>query len=255
MRPGVRSGWGWRSARGEMARAGGWLARGSRLVEERELDCAARGYLLLTAVLQALQGCDAARAYSLSTEAGKIAERFGDKDLLALVWAGRGQALIALGETARGVALLDEMMIVITSNEVSPVLVGIGYCVVIKACMDVFDLRRAAEWTEALSGWCQAQPDLVPYRGQCLVYRSRSCRPKAVSEVQRAREWLSQPPHPALGVALYQQAELHRLHGEFEQAKETYRLASRYGCEPAPGRALLRLAELAAATEGHSGGA
>lgn len=234
--------------RGEMARAGGWLARGSRLVEERELDCVARGYLLLPAALQALQCRDAGRACALSTEAGEIAERFGDKDLVALAWAGRGQALIALGETARGVALLDEMMIVITTGEVSPILVGIGYCVVIEACMDVFDLRRAAEWTKALSGWCQAQPDLMPYRGQCLVYRSRILQahgewPKAASEAQRARERLSQPPHPALGVALYQLAELHRLRGEFNQATEAYRLASRYGCEPAPGRALLRLAE------------
>jgi ATP/maltotriose-dependent transcriptional regulator MalT len=46
-----------------------------------------------------------------------------------------------------------------------------------------------------------------------------------------------------LGVAVYQQAELRRLRGEFEQAKEAYRLASQYGCEPAPGLALLRLAE------------
>ena len=234
--------------RGEMARAGGWLARGSRLVEDGELDCVARGYLLLPAVIQALQSCDAGRAYALSTEAGDIAERFGDKDLLAFAWAGGGQALIALGDTARGLALLDEVMIVITTGEVSPILVGLVYCVVIEACMDVFDLHRAAEWTEALSGWCQAQPDLMPYRGQCLVYRSKILQahgewPKAASEVQRARERLSQPPHPALGVALYQQAELHRLRGEFDEAEEAYRLASRYGCEPAPGLALLRLAE------------
>jgi DNA-binding CsgD family transcriptional regulator len=86
------------------------------------------------------------------------------------------------------------------------------------------------------------------YRGQCLVHRSQILQahgewPKAISEAQRARERLSQPPHPALGVAVYQQAELHRLRGEFEEAKEAYRLASQYGCEPVPGLALLRLAD------------
>ncbi len=46
-----------------------------------------------------------------------------------------------------------------------------------------------------------------------------------------------------MGIALYQQAELHRLRGEFDEAEEAYRIASRYGCEPVPGLALLRLAE------------
>jgi hypothetical protein len=50
-----------------------------------------------------------------------MAQRFGDKDLRAFAWVGRGEALIALGETARGVALLDEVMIVITAGEVSPI--------------------------------------------------------------------------------------------------------------------------------------
>lgn len=234
--------------RGETARASGWLGRVGRLVENGELDCAARGYLLVPASLAACNSGDAAGAYALSTEAGKIAAQFGDKDLATFACLGQGQASIALGETARGVALLDEAMVSVTTGEVSPIPAGLVYCAVIETCMGVFDMRRAAEWTDALSGWCESQPDLVPYRGQCLVHRSQILQvhgewPAATIEARRACERLSQPVHPALGLAVYQRAELHRLRGEFDEAEQAYRQASQCGREPVPGLALLRLAE------------
>ena len=45
------------------------------------------------------------------------------------------------------------------------------------------------------------------------------------------------------GAALYQQAEIYRLRGEYAKADEAYRDASRLGYEPQPGLALLRLAQ------------
>jgi DNA-binding NarL/FixJ family response regulator len=47
----------------------------------------------------------------------------------------------------------------------------------------------------------------------------------------------------ATGQALYQQAELHRLRGDFAAAEAAYQDASRFGREPQPGLALLRLAQ------------
>ena len=47
----------------------------------------------------------------------------------------------------------------------------------------------------------------------------------------------------AAAAALYQQAEVHRLRGEFAAAEEAYRSASQRGLEPQPGLALLRLAQ------------
>ncbi|HMG41515.1 MAG TPA: helix-turn-helix transcriptional regulator [Acidimicrobiales bacterium] len=234
--------------RGDVAQGGGWLTRAERLVADDTRESVAAGLIRVPMVLEALEGGDAKRAYELAGEVVDLARRLGDPDLLALAVLGRGQASLALGETGRGLKLLDEVMVSVTTGEVAPIPAGIVYCAVIEACMDVFDLRRAAEWTEALHGWCAAQPDLVPYSGQCLVHRSQVLQAHgswsdAAAEAEQARRRLSDPIHPAVGLAFYQQGELHRLRGEHAAAEQAYRAASRHGREPAPGFALLRLAE------------
>ncbi|CAN5779868.1 hypothetical protein BH23ACT8_BH23ACT8_07930 [soil metagenome] len=143
-----------------------------RLLDEVSLDCPERGYLLVPAALQALDAGEGAQAYELFRQVAEIAGRFDDADLTVMGVLGRGQALFAMGETERGVAMLDETMVAVTTGDVSPMMAGIAYCAVIIACRAVFDLRRAQEWTAVLSRWCSDQQDLRPYRGQCQVHRS-----------------------------------------------------------------------------------
>jgi ATP/maltotriose-dependent transcriptional regulator MalT len=235
--------------RGEMAQGGGWIARAARLIEETGFDGVERGLLLVPQALQKLMAGEPAAALAAFEGVADIAERFADVDLRTLGRLGRGQSLIAMGERSRGVGLLDEAMVAVTAGEVSPMIVGIVYCAVIEACQGLFDLRRAQEWTAALDRWIDSQPDLVPYRGQCLVYRAELMRfhgawSEATDEAQRARDWLSRPPPtPAVGEALYQLAELDRLRGAFAPAEAAYREASSWGRMPEPGLALLRLAQ------------
>ena len=234
--------------RGDFARGGGWMAQLRRLADRYEGDCAELGYALLPVGLQQLGSGEPELAGQTFARVIECAERFGDVSLATLGRLGTGQALVRRGAVTEGVAAFDEAMVPVTLGTVRPLVAGIVYCAVIETCYLLFDLRRAQEWTNALSAWWEAHPEVSRFRGQCLVYRAQLMRfhgswSAAMDEAERAQEALSEPPHPALGSTLYEQAELHRLRGEFRLAEDAYREASRWGRHPEPGLALLRLAQ------------
>ena len=234
--------------RGEAGAATGWLSRGQRRIGD--LDCVEQGYLSLpVAELQLAQG-NADSARETAAKAMSIGEQFADADLIAIAQHLQGRALIQQWHVREGLALLDEAMVAATADELSPIVTGLIYCSVIEVCQQTLALERAREWTSSFARWCSRQTDLVAFTATCLVCRSEVLQLTGhwADAMKEAKLACQRPGAPAR--AFYQQAEVHRLRGEFDEAEAAYCQASEAGCDPQPGLCLLRLAQNQAAAAG-----
>jgi ATP/maltotriose-dependent transcriptional regulator MalT len=237
------------SLRGEFGPAEGWFGRAHRLLEERGVgDCVERGFLLIPYGLGLLSAGDAAPAAEVAREAAAVGRRFANHDLCALALLLEGQAAATDARVSEGLGLLDEAMVAVTTEDLSPVISGLVYCAVILTCQEVFEVRRAREWTAALDRWCRQQPDLVAFTGRCLVHRAEILQlggswQHALKEARQACRRFVETNNPTAGLALYREAELLRLQGDFRAAEAAYRAASQAGWDPQPGLAQLRLAQ------------
>ena len=234
--------------RGLVGPATGWLGRAQRLLEQEPGESPEQGYLLLPLVFRHEAAGELEKAAAVAGEAAAIGERFGDADLFAIGLHAQGHMLVTAGHVQEGLALLDEAMVTATTGDLSPFVIGIVYCGVILACQAVFEVGRAREWTLALTEWTDRQPDLVAFTGRCRVHRAEILQlggswVDALDEARRACERFVETSNPAAGVAYYRHGELLRLRGDFAAAEDAYREASRYGWEPQPGLAQLRLAQ------------
>ena len=191
---------------------------------------------------------DVSAGYEAFHAAAEIGVLFHDPELAALARIGEGRCLIYLDRVDEGVALLDEGMVAIEANDVSAIAIGDAYCTAIEGCTELFDVRRAHTWTAALSRWVDGQPELMLYRGQCLIHRAEMLHLRgdwdaAADQIEQAYRRLADPVgQPTLGAAAYLKGDLHRLRGQDRAAEAEFRLASELGRDPQPGLALLRLA-------------
>lgn len=238
--------------RGEPARAQGWFGRPRSIFTGDAFAATVwRGYECLNLGMRALTGRESERSYDLLSEALAVARRHGDPDLELLARNGRAQALLALGRMTEGMAEIDQVMVLSTTGAANPQAIGQVYCAAILVCRGCLDLARSAEWTAALSRWCESQPGLVHYRGQCVVHRSEVLQLQgrwdaAADEVNGILRRMQQEPgrtDVARGMAHYQLGDLHRVRGESRAAEAAFRAALAAGHDPQPGLALLRAAQ------------
>ena len=181
---------------GEFAQAGAWLAKARRLAEA-DPDCRECGYLLMLDAELDLRAGRNAEMLAAAQRLADVAREGGDADLAAGAAMTLGSALILNGTIEPGLTHLDEAMVAVTGGELSARSTGMIYCVVIGICQELYDLRRAREWSDALAEWSQAQPDFTgAYRGLCRVHRAAILQlgggwPGAVREARLACQQLS----------------------------------------------------------------
>ncbi|MGD9890621.1 MAG: LuxR C-terminal-related transcriptional regulator [Dehalococcoidia bacterium] len=233
--------------RGDEVIGSGWMHRALRLLQD-EPEGAEHGYLLIGGLESALGACDLDAAIETARRMQEMGQRFADPNLHALGQMGEGKALIKQGRIGEGIALLDEAMLTAVSDELAPAWAGNIYCQMMRVCHELFDLRRAGEWTRATARWCESLPAAGPFMGVCRVHRAQVLQvhgawEQAEREAMRVCEQLADFDLGTVSEGYYQMGEVRRQRGDLAGAEEAYRLAHQFGRQPQPGLALLRLAQ------------
>ena len=98
----------------------------------------------------------------------------------------QGMAHILQGQVGHGMLLIDEAAAAAVGGELTPMATGIVYCMTIVACRELADYRRAGEWTEATTRWCERQ-SIDGFPGHCRVRRAEIMRLRGAFADSRGR--------------------------------------------------------------------
>lgn len=233
--------------RGEEAMGSGWISRAQRLLDGQPA-CVEHGYLRSLEFDTALAEGDLDTAIELARAIAATATEHGDETLLACATVGEGIALVKQGRVGAGLAVLDEAMLPVVAGRVRATYAGNIYCQLMSVCHELADLRRAAQWTDATTRWCSGFSNAVMFLGICRVHRAQLLQVRgewaqAEEEIQRVCDELAAMNVLAVGLALYERAEVRRQRGDLDGAASAYAGAHEHGCDPQPGLALLWLAQ------------
>jgi ATP/maltotriose-dependent transcriptional regulator MalT len=216
--------------RGDTAIANGWLRRAGRLLEG--LDPAPEHALLayMQAHVALMAHRDPAEARRLSAKAAEIARRVGPPDVEMLGVALEGLALVTEGEVAAGMSCLDEASAAAMAGELSdPVMIGTSCCYLIRACEQVHDYDRAAQWCERVREFCRRWEYTHLFNACRIQYVGlltlRGEWDEAEAEIQALHRHVKETQPRLIPVAVARLADLRRRQGRWEEAEQLYQAA------------------------------
>jgi DNA-binding CsgD family transcriptional regulator len=234
--------------RGEDVIGSGWMSRAERLLRNQP-EGVEHGYAVyIVEVEGGLADSNLDEVIEAARRVQDIGHRYGDPNLVTGGLLGEGWALSRQGQVRQGMALLDEVMVAVLTDDLAPEWAGNFYCHLMTVSHEFADVRRAAEWTEATTRWLDTLPAAVLFGGICRVHRSqvmqsRGAWQEAEREAIRVCEELRHIDVATTAEGHYQIGELRRLQGDLSAAEDAYQHAHQLGRDPQPGLALLRLAQ------------
>ena len=222
----------------------GWIGRAGQQLEGLP-EGPSHGHLLFFTEVMANLRDRPASAIDAARRVQELGRRHDVPRLRAQGINAEGCALVLTGRVVDGISRLDESMVAVRDDRVSPMFAGQVYCFAIETCREVRELGRVARWTQATEEWLSEQTASFQWGGMCRVSR-------ADLDLLRG-EW-EKAEHAALetadefdgkfvlfsGEAWYLVGEARRLRGD-PTATEAYDEAHARGRDPQPGRALLQL--------------
>ena len=225
----------------------GWLKRADGLLADAPL-VVEHGYLLrLKTRIAVYEDQDLQGGLRLVDDTLEIAEHFEDHELRVLAMQDRGHVLVLQGHVTAGMALIDESMVTALSEEFSPRVLGKTYCNMVSTCEKLADYRRAGEWSDRATRWCEPHGD-SSFPGICGVHRAEVLRARgdwndAKAHAEHAADHTDSHVVAVAAEAFYLIGEINLLRGEHVESEAAFQEAHQRGRNPLPGLAVLRLAQ------------
>jgi ATP/maltotriose-dependent transcriptional regulator MalT len=209
--------------KGELAVANGWIRLAERLLDglPRSPEHAFLAYTKAHFALMVHRDPSEARRWS--AEAADIGRTVGPADFEMLGVALEGLALVTEGAVADGLGRLDEASAAITAGEITdPVFIGVTCCYLIRACEQVRDYDRAAQWCERVREFC-ARWNYTSLFSACRIqYASllttRGEWTEAEREIDALHRHVERVQPRLVPVARARMAELRRVQGRRDEA-------------------------------------
>jgi ATP/maltotriose-dependent transcriptional regulator MalT len=232
------------AVRMKMSVAAGWLAKARRHVEPLP-EGREHGHVAVYEAIFLLGQGQADAGYERASKALEIGRRHGDRDVEALGLVLQGSALALQGRSTDAMAHFDEAMASAAGGELGPAATGLVYCRTLCACLDLFEYRRAFEWTEVVRQ-CRETADNGGFHG-CRAHRAAVLAARGESTAAEAEALTAGAESDSFdvmhtGLASYSLGELRLRSGDLAGAETSFRRAHELGAAAEPGLSLLLLA-------------
>jgi class 3 adenylate cyclase len=223
-----------------------WYSRAASLLGD-DTDCAEYGLVLWAEARFLLDLGQIEEAAKMLARQLELARRIDATEVEALAILDLGHTNIIEGRIAEGLRQIDAANALVLGGGTALWATGLVYCSTIWACRNIGDWRRAREWTDTSTRWCERE-SVSHFPGLCRFHRAEVLRIRghlddAERDANAAIDQLLEANPRDAPWAYNELGEIRRRRGDLAGAALAFRKAIEGAFDPQPGLSLLRLDE------------